>query len=69
MTTLDLTARYATGLGAGILADLEFILSVSNAFDVAPDLVRTDYDYYPPYDSTNYSAIGRVISLSVRKKW
>lgn len=69
MTTVDVTARIATGIASGPFGNVEFTLTASNLFDAKPDLIRTDYDYYAPYDSTNYSPIGRVLSLSVRKKW
>ena len=68
-TTVDLTVRYATGDAGPIFGNMEFLLAVTNLFDEAPSIIATDYDYYAPYDSTNYSAIGRVVSLSITKRW
>ncbi|RYF11824.1 MAG: TonB-dependent receptor [Oxalobacteraceae bacterium] len=68
-TTLDATIRYALGQDAGRLQGLELIAAITNAFDTHPALIRISSDYYPPYDSTNYSAIGRVLSLTISKAW
>lgn len=68
-TTIDATIRYRTGDGAGPLAGLEIGLSVLNLFDQAPPLSRPLVDYVVNYDSTNYSSIGRVVSLSLTKHW
>jgi len=69
-TTLDATLRYATGERAGAWSGLEFALSAQNLLDRAPPLYLPSSPLYvPPYDSTNYSAIGRYLSLSVAKHW
>jgi outer membrane receptor protein involved in Fe transport len=68
-TTFDVTASYATGERGGVLSGLEIMLSVDNLFDRAPPLYVTPFTAYTPYDSTNYSAIGRYVSLSVSKHW
>lgn len=68
-TTFDAVLRYASDQPAGALSGVEVTLSVQNLLDRAPPLYTpSSYaDYAPPYDSTNYSAIGRFISLSVSK--
>jgi len=68
-TTFDAVLRYASGQPAGALSGVEVTLSVQNLLDRAPPLYTPSAyaDYTPPYDSTNYSAIGRFISLSVSK--
>jgi len=44
-------------------------LSAQNLFNKAPPLYTPPYSSYVPFDSTNYSAIGRYVSLSVAKHW
>ena len=69
MTTFDLTARYDWGAGNGTLSGLSIGLLLQNAFNAKPDLITASRIYYAPYDSTNYSAFGRVVALSLSKKW
>ncbi|MCP1374689.1 TonB-dependent receptor plug domain-containing protein [Dyella lutea] len=69
-TTFDAALRYATGERDDAWSGMEFALSVDNAFDRDPPLYRvTSPLYVAPYDSTNYSPIGRFVSLSVSKHW
>jgi iron complex outermembrane receptor protein len=67
-TTLDTTLRYAIGRG-GAWSGIAVTLSAQNLFDRAPPLYTpNDYaEYALPYDATNYSAIGRFVSLAVSK--
>lgn len=68
-TTLDTTVRYALSNPAGLLKDVDLDLSVQNLTDAKPPLmtIRSTAEY--PYDSTNYSPLGRVVSLSLTKRW
>ncbi|OOG57863.1 TonB-dependent receptor [Rhodanobacter sp. B05] len=67
-TTFDATLRYAIGPRGGAWAGLEFALSAENLFNRAPPFTTpTSSIYSLPYDPTNYSAIGRYLSLSVSK--
>lgn len=67
-TTFDMALRYVTGRRDDVWSGLEFALSLDNAFDRDPPLYRvTSPLYAAPYDSTNYSAIGRYLSLSISK--
>jgi iron complex outermembrane recepter protein len=69
-TTFDTVLRYATGVRDDAWAGLEVGLSVDNVLDRDPPLYRVSSPLYvAPYDSTNYSAIGRFVSLSVSKHW
>ncbi|MEG8065977.1 TonB-dependent receptor [Xanthomonas hortorum pv. gardneri] len=69
-TTVDMALRYATGARRDAWAGLEFGVSVDNAFDRDPPLYRvTSPLYVAAYDSTNSSAIGRFVSVSVSKHW
>lgn len=69
-TTIDAVLRYVTGESGGGWSGLELALSAQNLFNRAPPL-HTSWlpGYAPPYDSTNYSAVGRFLSLSVSKRW
>jgi iron complex outermembrane recepter protein len=69
LTTGDLTAAYQTSQSSGILSNVELALSVLNIFNGKPDRVRTSSPFYPAFDSTNYSSVGRFISFSVQKKF
>ncbi len=69
-TTFDTALRYATGARGDAWAGLEVGLSVDNVLDRSPPLYRVNSPLYvAPYDSTNYSAIGRFVSVSVSKHW
>jgi outer membrane receptor protein involved in Fe transport len=68
-TTLDLTLRYDTGARDSLFANMAFEASAQNLFNREPPLhVVTSFEN-APYDSTNYSAIGRFLSLSISKRW
>jgi len=68
-TTADITVRYRSGDGIGIRSNIEWSLSVQNLLDQAPPFTRAAAAYLVNYDSTNYSAIGRQVVLSVAKHW
>jgi outer membrane receptor protein involved in Fe transport len=68
MTTLDLTARYQIDADAP-LGGLAFTLSVQNLFNAKPDPIATSLPYDTPYDSTNYSPVGRMIAFGITKQW
>ncbi|MDR7191807.1 TonB-dependent receptor [Luteimonas terrae] len=69
-TTMDATLRYAPGQPGAGLAGLEFTLSAQNLLDRAPpSYVPALAEYAPPYDATNYSPIGRFVSVSVSKQF
>jgi outer membrane receptor protein involved in Fe transport len=67
-TTFDSVLRYSTGED-GIGSGMDFALSVRNILDRKPPLYPTASVTQPPFDSTNYSAIGRFVSVSVSKHW
>jgi Outer membrane receptor for ferrienterochelin and colicins len=66
--TVDATLRYLTGDRADVFSGLDLALSVTNLFDRAPPLYAPATSN-PPYDSTNYSPIGRFVNVSVSKHW
>lgn len=67
MATLDLSGRLR--LAGGALDGDEIALSVQNITNASPDITRTRAAYDAPYDTTNYSPVGRLISLGIRKNW
>lgn len=68
-TTFDATLRYDTGARDDAWSNLTLELSAQNLLDRAPPLYANTNLTYTPYDSTNYSAVGRYLSLSVSKHW
>jgi len=68
-TTFDATLRYDTGARDDAWSHLALELSVQNLLDRAPPLYTPISWTYTPYDSTNYSAVGRFLSVSLSKHW
>lgn len=68
-TTFDASLRYGTGVRDDAWSNLALELSVQNLLDRAPPLYAVTSLTYTPYDSTNYSAIGRFLSISISKHW
>jgi iron complex outermembrane recepter protein len=67
LTSLDLTTRYQT-TGTGLFAGLDVTLSVQNLLNAKPDTI-TGIFLEAPYDTTNYSPVGRYVAISIAKKW
>ena len=67
--TVDLSASLRTDAKAGPLRNLELRASALNLFDVRPHLIRNVGLGEVPFDSTNQSAVGRFVGLSVQKIW
>lgn len=68
-TTLDTTINYDTAEHGGVFSGMTFELSVQNLLDRKPPLYTAPVATYVPYDATNYTAIGRFVSVSVSKHW
>ncbi|MCC4594056.1 TonB-dependent receptor [Xanthomonas campestris pv. phormiicola] len=68
-TTFDTTLRYALDRPRGVLAGVEVALAAQNIFDRRPPLYTPASWIHVPYDSTNYSAVGRFLSLSLSKRF
>lgn len=68
-TSLDLTARIASPVKSGLLAQTDLLLSVQNVTDEKPAIIRNSTVTDPPYDTTNYSVVGRTVSVSLAKRW
>lgn len=67
-TSIDLVARIRTQ-GTGFLGGTELGFSVLNLLNEKPDVIRNTNPADPPYDTTNYSAVGRFVGLQIRKSW
>ena len=68
-TTADVNLRYSMDDGGGSRAGWDFALTAKNLFDRTPPFHQTTDPTWVPYDSTNYSAIGRYLSFSVSKRF
>jgi outer membrane receptor protein involved in Fe transport len=68
-TTVDLAALYRTGERRGLARDVTVALSVQNLFNKAPSYLAPLAAFVVDYDSTNYSPVGRFISLTITKHW
>lgn len=66
--TLDATIAW-TPEASGFLSGWSFLLAGQNLANAKPSLIRESSSASPNYDATNYSAIGRVVSLTVTKAW
>jgi outer membrane receptor protein involved in Fe transport len=69
MTTADVSLRYRIDGGHGLLDGVELGLSVQNLTNEAPAVIATSLFYDTPYDSTNYSPVGRFVAFELVKKW
>ncbi|PPU10090.1 TonB-dependent receptor [Xanthomonas arboricola] len=67
-TTFDLSLQYAFS-AEGAANGVEVALTVQNLLDRAPPLYVPAAITDVPYDSTNYSAVGRFASITVAKHW
>jgi len=67
--TVDLGVRYAVIRGEDRDPGLEFSLTVQNLFNDKPEIIGQTGPTATPYDSTNYSPIGRFIAFGVRRHW
>jgi len=68
--TIDLALRFRTSDRApGALRGLELILAAQNLLNTPPPLITTGPVTDAPFDSTNYSPIGRFVSFTIAKKW
>ena len=70
-TTSDVNLSYGFPSTAGALKGVRLDLAVSNLFDRAPPFAASPSATYSGirFDSTNASAVGRFVSLTVSKKW
>lgn len=67
--TLDLALCYTALAGTNDEPGLALTLVVNNAFNKKPQVIRTTGPTDTPYDSTNFSAIGRFVALGLSRRW
>lgn len=65
----DLGLSYTLVTGTGRDPGLELSLTVQNLFDREPEVLNQASPTTTPFDSTNYSAIGRFIAFGIRRHW
>ncbi|MCD9026775.1 TonB-dependent receptor [Luteimonas sp. BDR2-5] len=68
-TTVDSTLRYRTGDRSDALGGVEVAIAIQNLLNRAPPLYTPLSVVQPPFDSSNYSAVGRFWSVSISKRW
>lgn len=69
MTPVDLILRYRRAPGRRLLDGIDVIASAQNLFNAKPAPIATQLFMDTPYDSTNYTPFGRVLSLTLTKSW
>lgn len=69
MTTTGLTVRYVVANASRWLDGLDLTVSAQNLLNAKPDVIARTAPEDTPYDSTNYSGVGRFLSITVRKAW
>jgi len=65
----DLGASYDLIRGEGKDAGLSLSVTINNVLNDKPEVIRTTGPTDTPYDSTNYSPIGRFVAIGVRRQW
>lgn len=67
--TFDLGLSYDIIGGDGRNPGLSIAINIQNLFDDQPPLIGQTGPTDTPYDSTNYSPIGRFVSFGIRRQW
>ncbi|WP_310531295.1 TonB-dependent receptor [Novosphingobium sp.] len=67
--TIDLSARYKVLKGSGEEPAFAVSLSVTNLFNAKPKVIQTTGPTDTPYDSTNFSSVGRFIAVGISRHW
>jgi iron complex outermembrane recepter protein len=65
LTTLDVQLHYGMPADAGVWRGLQVSLNAVNVFNRSPPFADNVYGY----DPNNFQALGRILSLSVTKRW
>ena len=69
IVTVDLAARMDVGSRGDVEPLFDLSLVVNNLFNASPARIRTRGSSDTPYDSTNFSPIGRFIGLKIARSW
>jgi iron complex outermembrane receptor protein len=67
MTTVDLVLQYQWA--SALTGDAGLSIAVANALNERPPFMQPLQTGYVNYDSTNYSALGRVVNVTVTKRF
>lgn len=67
--TVDLGASYDIIAGKGRDAGLSVSITINNILNDKPKNIRTTGPTDTPYDSTNFSPIGRFVAVGIRRQW
>ncbi len=67
--TVDIGASYDLIRGEAKNPGLSLSVTINNVFNDKPEVIRTTGPTDTPYDSTNYSPIGRFVAIGVRRQW
>lgn len=67
--TVDFGASHDVIKGEGKYPGLSISLTVNNLFNDKPPIIRITGPSDTPYDSTNYSPIGRFVAIGIRRHW
>lgn len=67
--TLDVSGSYDLIAGEGRDPGLSLSFTINNLLDDKPQIIGTTGPTDTPYDSTNFSPIGRFIAIGIRRKW
>lgn len=67
--TVDLGLSYTVISGKGRDPGLEVSLIAQNLFNERPDVLGQVGPFDTPYDSTNFSPIGRFVAFGIRRHW
>lgn len=69
VTSLDLTARVSIGGPDREHALFDLALSAVNLTNTKPQVIRTAAPSDTPYDSTNFSPVGRFLGVTLSRNW
>lgn len=67
--TVDVGVSYDIIAGSGRDAGLSVSVTINNLFNDKPELIQTTGPTDTPYDSTNFSPIGRFAAIGIRRQW
>ncbi|MVZ98155.1 TonB-dependent receptor [Sphingorhabdus sp. IMCC26285] len=67
--TVDVGASYDIIGGSDRDAGLSVSVTINNLLNDKPEIIRTTGPTDTPYDSTNFSPIGRFIAIGIRRHW
>lgn len=68
-TSVDFAAHIILPETRGLMSGVEFTIAATNLFNEKPATIRQSAAIDPTYDSTNYSAVGRTLSITIAKRW